>query len=155
MIRILLGLFLLLGKSMIAQVDSNDIKLKKIDMAVVRQTRNLLGKIECPPEDSFRTIMQQRVCLNLLLQKEDSLLQKVYHYILDTLFSNSDTIKVEKFKLTQENWELHRYAWCDTFFSEDQSTHDLLFFLACAVETTRRRKEELLMLKMYIEEGYF
>lgn len=155
MIRILLGLFLLLGKSMIAQVDTNDTKLKKIDMEVVRQTRELLGRIDCPPEDSFRTTMQQRVCLNLLLQKEDSLVQQVYHFILDSLISNSDTIKVEKYKLAQENWEFHRYAWCDTFFSEDQSIHDLLFFLACAVETTRRRKEELLMLKMYIEEGYF
>ena len=120
--------------------------LKTIDMQIIKnQPYMKLSKlINC---DSISgTSAEHRICANLELQKQDSLLQIELKALINEMGNDSTAIK--KIILSQEIWERYRYAQCNNCVI-DETSFDMIIFMNCASELTKQRRIEIEKICIY------
>lgn len=119
--------------------DSLIYNANKIDMENIRNQSYLkdADKINC--DSTSGSIAEDRICANLELQKQDSLLQ----FELGTLLSNmQDSTSLRELLLSQELWERYRYAHCSRCVL-DGNRLDMILFMRCATQLTIQRREDI------------
>lgn len=132
-------------------IDSLILNSKKIDFENLKRLADIFysKNHDC---DSFSTgtTPELRYCLNMQLQREDSLLKQAVNSIIDNIktmdttdFDNTSFIK--KIELTQEIWERYRYAYCVQCLSNFRhyQKSEVFSFLRCAIELTIKRREDI------------
>ena len=87
--------------------------------------------------------MESRICANLELQKQDSLLQLQIALIEQELKEDGEDRAFASFELGQKLWEHYRHAHCTSILSEDMSRIDMILFMKCAAQITENRRREL------------
>lgn len=122
--------------------DSLIYKAKKINMQTIKDQSYLkyTNKINC--DSTIGTSIEERICVNFELQKQDSLL----HCELDTLINecktSGDNARLQEVLLSQELWERYRYAHCRSCII-DGARYDMIMFMRCATELTIKRREDV------------
>lgn len=125
----------------------NDI-VDKIDIKNLKNQSYLIHakKIKC--DSTTGTTLEDRICANLELQKQDSLLQfELRALIIEMKIFNDTTLK-KKIKLSQDIWERYRYAHCANCV-EEGNRFDMILFMRCAAELTIKRREDIKKLYGY------
>ena len=133
-------------------MDSLVINSKKIDFEYLKQLSDKFYHrlFDCDSLSTGTTV-ELRYCLNMQLQREDSLLKKQLQDIItnitesnvDTLYNNISII--EKIEVTQEIWERYRFAYCNQCLGSYKyyEKADTFSFLKCAIELTIKRREDI------------
>lgn len=123
--------------------DSLIYNANKIEMENLRNQSYLkdADKINCDSTSS--SIAEDRICANLELLKQDSLLQFELGTLISTLISNmQDSVSLRELLLSQELWERYRYAHCSHCVL-DGNRLDMILFMRCATELTIKRREDI------------
>jgi uncharacterized protein YecT (DUF1311 family) len=123
-------------------MDSLILNSKKIDFKNLKQLsdRFYSNTYDCDSLSSG-TYPEKRYCLNIQLQREDSLLKKKLN---DIIVNEDDTLFVKKIKMTQEIWERYRYAHCQQCIGKyGYDRFDIFSFMECAIELTIKRREDI------------
>ena len=123
-------------------IDSLILNSEKIDFENLKQLSNRFfhKSFDCDSLNSG-TSVELRYCLNMRLQREDSLLRAALNDINSTF---DDTLFIKKIKLTQEIWERYRYAYCQQCIGNyGNDKMDVFHFLECAIELTFKRREDI------------
>ena len=130
-------------------MDSLILNSKKIDFENLKRLAGIFGPSkydmfssiynDC---DSFGTgtTVEERYCLNIRLQREDSLLRKALNDMIEDI---NDTLFIKEVKLIQEIWERYRYAHCSRCVGDEYSKMDMFSFMKCAIELTIKRREDI------------
>lgn len=100
----------------------------------------LISQINC--DSTNGTTIEDRICANLELQKQDSLLNIALNIRIEYCITSGDTILLNKILLSQDLWERYRYAHCNTCVLEENS-FDMITFLRCATDVTIKRRDDL------------
>ena len=118
-------------------------KQQVIDMKNIKSQSYLINARMVNCDSTSGSMMEYRICANLQLQLQDSLM----HMELDSMISeyriNKDTSALSKLMNAQEVWEKYRYAHCDTYTSGERSSLDPVMFMRCAAEITMERRKNL------------
>ena len=132
--------FFCVSLSIKAQVPKDS--ANKIDMQNLKKQAYLIhaGKINC--DSTTGTIIEDRICANLELQKQDSLLQLELGNLINELQTVNDTVTIKKIKLTQEIWERYRYSHCDACVI-DKTSSQMILFMKCATNLTIKRRDDI------------
>lgn len=150
-LKICLFFFLCVAKISVAQTSMNSLILnsKKIDFENLKRVAAQFGSSEydifSPIYDDCNsygegTTRDLRFCLNIQLQREDSLMRKALN---DMIAGINDPSFIKKVKLTQEIWERYRYAYCSECVQDEQSKMDMFAFMRCATKLTIARREDI------------
>ena len=112
---------------------------QKIDMMVIKNQSylKLLRNINC--DSTSGTTIEDRICANLELQRQDSLLQVELSALLGE--KAQDTAVITKILNSQEIWERFRCAYCSNFV--DYSRIEMIQFMQFASELTLKRRKDI------------
>jgi uncharacterized protein YecT (DUF1311 family) len=141
-LRICLCFYIFFTGISFAQIPADSLILnnKKIDFENLKQISDSFyhKSIDC---DSIESTLEKRYCLNIQLQKEDSLLKKR----LNNLIANeNDALFTKQLEMTQEIWERYRYAHCQQCLGKyGYDRMDIFSFMKCAIELTIKRREDI------------
>jgi hypothetical protein len=149
-VKIILFYCILVTGISVAQtsMDSLILNSKKINFENLKRISNEIynNAYDCDSLSTGTTV-ELRYCLNIWLQREDSLLKKKLNEIIesknDTLYD--DALFIKKIKLTQEIWEQYRFAYCNQCIGNyrDYEKADIFSFLNCAIELTIKRRKDI------------
>lgn len=142
---ILIILFLAFAYTLKAQFPIDDSLIyhaKKIDMQTIKDQSYLkfANKINC--DSTNGTSIEEIICANLELQKQDSLLQLELGNLINELQTVNDTVTIMKIKQTQEIWERYRYSHCDACVIDNTSSQ-MILFMKCATNLTIKRRDDI------------
>ncbi len=113
---------------------------EKIDMVHIKNQSYLKYSKHTNCDSTSGTSMAMRICANLELQKQDSLLQIELKSLL--LEKAQDTTAIKRILNSQEIWERFRYAQCVDLVL-DKGSLDAIIFMQCASELTVKRRQEI------------
>ena len=141
-LKIYLFFCVFLAEISVAQttMDSLIINNKKIDFENLKQISDRLyhKSIDC---NSIESTLEERYCLNIQLQQEDSLLKKKLN---DLIVNENDVLFTKQLEITQEIWERYRYAHCQQCLGKyGYDRIDIFSFMKCAIELTIKRREDI------------
>lgn len=116
--------------------------ITKIDIQNLKKQAYLIntGMINC--DSTTGTIIEDRICANLELQKQDSLLQLELDNLIKELQTVNDTGTIKKIKDTQEIWERYRYSHCNACII-DKTSSQITLFIKCATNLTIKRRDDI------------
>lgn len=119
----------------------NDL-LNKIDIKNLKNQSylKLAKQINC--DSTNGTTIEDRICANLELQKQDSLLNIALSIRINECNTSGDTTLLKKLLLSQDLWERYRYAHCSSCVL-DENRFDMITFLRCATNITIKRRDDL------------
>ena len=132
-------------------MDSLILNSQKIDFENLKQLSDQIFHKSFDCDSLSGTSVELRYCLNMQLQREDSLLKKRLQDIIANITENSDdtlynnTLFIEKTELTQEIWERYRFTYCNRCLGNYKyyEKADVFSFLRCAIELTIKRREDI------------
>jgi uncharacterized protein YecT (DUF1311 family) len=127
---------MLIAQGVLAQVTD------RIDMENIRKQPYLKHSFKINCDSTEGTTVESRICANLELQRQDSLLQSDLKLLTRKLQESGDTIMLRKLALTQDLWERYRYSHCASL-TDGHSSHGMILFMTCAAGLTARRREDL------------
>ncbi len=132
--------FFCLSLSVNAQVPEDYITIIDIQNLKNQSYLSHTGKINC--DSTLGTIIEERICANLELQKQDSLLQADLSEKISLLLQSDDTTSIINIRWSQEIWERYRHSHCSTCIVEG-NRFDMILFMKCAIILTMQRREAI------------
>jgi hypothetical protein len=145
--NILIFFLIVFAYSLKAQLlvdDSMICNAKKIDVQRLKRQSYLedAKRINCCCDSLLGTILELRICANLELQKQDSLMHCELDSVINECKKRGDTAMIREIILTQELWERYRYALCNSC-TMYKGSYAKVQFMKCASEMTIKRREEI------------
>lgn len=124
------------------KAQSQKVLANKIDMKNIKRQTYLFPAIKVRCDSTNGTTGEERICANLELQEQDSLLNRELTIILKELKSSRNTILIKKILLSQDLWERYRYAHCNSCIT-DGGRNDMILFMKCATNLTIKRRDDI------------
>jgi uncharacterized protein YecT (DUF1311 family) len=115
---------------------------QKINIQTLKNQSYLKLAIQINCDSTSGTIIEDRICANLELQRQDSLLQLELGNLINELQTVNDTVTIMKIKQTQEIWERYRYSHCDACVIDNTSSQ-MILFMKCATNLTIKRRDDI------------
>jgi uncharacterized protein YecT (DUF1311 family) len=143
-------IFLLFNSSLLLHAQKNKVKIKKnIQDSSYKFIANLkkqtylkyANRINCDSHSG--SILEYRICANLELQKQDSLLTLEFDSLIKEFLILNEIKRVKKMKVAQEIWEKYRFAQCNVHIDEDGGSAQMIAFMECATEITLQRRKDI------------
>lgn len=138
--------FICVSLSIKAQVPKDS--ANKLDMQIIKNQSYLKFAKQINCDSTMETTIVERICANLELQKQDSLLQLELGNLINELQTINDTVTIKKIKLTQEIWEKYRYSHCDACVV-DKTSSQMILFMKCATNLTIKRRDDIRNICVY------
>jgi uncharacterized protein YecT (DUF1311 family) len=114
----------------------------RVDMENIRNQPYMKYARQVRCDSTEGTTAEERICANLELQRQDSLLQTELGAILKRLKEAGDTEAERKLMAAQDLWERYRFSHCASL-GEGQSAYSMILFMRCAAEVTAGRRKDL------------
>lgn len=141
--RSVLSSFLLLFASAVSAAGQSLDSLQVLDMENLKRQPYLsaAGSVNCDSTEG--SVPEYRICANLELQRQDSLLRERMVLVSSRLEENDEKNGLQSFLLGQKLWERYRFAHCSSVVSDAGSRIDMILFMECAARVTENRRREL------------
>ena len=123
-------------------------KLQKkgiVDMQIIKSQKYLNNKSSVNCDCQGGTMLEKQICINLELQKADSLL----HVVIDSLTAQYDEDIADMLLLEQQYWEYYRYAYASSHLNDTcgSTRMDMILYMEKALQVTKERIKYLRMRK--------
>lgn len=117
---------------------------QKIDMKILKDQSYMRYK-DVTNCDSIETTIEERICANLRLQREDSIMNLAFKKAVARYRSDGDTAGLRHLIKGQEAWEIYRYYQSNAVSSSEPhpGPRQAIDFMTEAADITRKRGEEL------------
>ncbi len=120
-----------------------EMNMPVIDMNNIKSQSylHLLPKVDC--DSGAETMIMGRICANLALQREDSLMRVELDRTMRSLRKYQDTFRVSQLKRAQQIWERYRFAHCTSPSDDGGDALRAIQFMRCATQLTAERRRNI------------
>lgn len=122
-------------KNQLLQIKSAD--LQTIDIQLIKKQSYLKNSkfVDCSCLSG--SILEEQICINIELQKNDSIL----HVVLDSIMAIGDNEVNNLLQIEQQYWEYYRYAFASSYVDSQFCSNrvDMVLYMKKATQVTKDR----------------